>query len=96
MDHTKMKGASHLDQLASLRRIEGQVRGIQRMIGKERYCAEILNASAAIRGALRRVEMVIFKDHLNSCIRNAFYGSSKKAKQEKLKEIYQLLENLRK
>lgn len=90
------KGVSHKNKLSALRRIEGQVRGIQKMIEDARYCPEILNALASIRGALRKVEMEVLKGHLDACVRKAFYSSSSKAKEEKLQEIYKLLESLRK
>jgi len=90
------KWPSHHDQLTPLRRIEGQVRGIQRMIEDERYCVDILNAIAAIRGALRTVESKVLKDHLNACAKTAFEGKSKREKEIKLQEIYGLLGNLRK
>ncbi|OGX06901.1 MAG: hypothetical protein A3G87_00645 [Omnitrophica bacterium RIFCSPLOWO2_12_FULL_50_11] len=80
----------------ALRRIEGQVRGIQRMIGEERYCVDILNAVGAILGALKKVEADILRDHLDSCARAAFTSKSKKNRDEKLKEIFGLLANLRK
>lgn len=91
-----LKGTCHEDQLLALKRIEGQIRGIQRMIEEERYCVDILNATSAVRGALRKVEAKILKDHLNACAKKAFEGSSKREKDVKLDEIYGLLETLRK
>jgi len=90
------KGACRHDKLIALRRVEGQVRGIMKMIEDGRYCVEILNAVAAIRGALKKIEGQILKDHLNACVRNAFGGKSKAAKEIKLREIYGLFESLRK
>ena len=90
------KGACHKDKLVSLRRIEGQVRGVQKMIDEERYCVDILNATGAVIGALKKVEAKILKDHLNACARTAFEGKSKKQKNEKLDEIFKLLESMRK
>lgn len=85
----------HRDKLVALRRIEGQVRGIQKMIEDGRYCVDILNAAGAVTGALRKVESRILKDHLNACAQTAFTGKSQKEKEAKLNEIYGLLENLR-
>lgn len=92
----KKKGTCHTDKLVALRRIEGQVRGVQKMIEDERYCVDILNATGAVIGALKKVETRILKDHLNACARTAFEGKSKSQKEEKLKEIFGLLESLRK
>lgn len=72
------------------------MRGVEKMIGNERYCVDILNAVAAIMGALKRVETDILKGHLDSCARAAFTGKSKKDRDEKLQEIFGLLANLRK
>lgn len=80
----------------SLRRVEGQVRGIQRMIEEKRYCVDILYAVGAAIGALRNVESKILKDHLNACVKTAFHGRSQAAKDQKLREISGLLEVLRK
>lgn len=90
------KGTCHHGRMIALRRIEGQVRGIQKMIDEGRYCVDILNACAAVRGALRKVEAVMLKDHLNACARKAFEGDSVREKEIKLEEIYKLFETLRK
>lgn len=89
-------GTCHHDKLAALRRIEGQVRGVQKMIEDDRYCVDILNATGAVIGALKKVETRILKDHLETCAKTAFVGKSKKDKEEKLQEIFGLLEGLRK
>jgi len=90
------KGMDHQDKLVSLRRIEGQVRGIHKMIEDRRYCVDILYAVGAAIGALRNVENRILRDHLNACAKTAFNGKSKAEKDEKLREIAGLLESLRK
>lgn len=91
----KKKGVCHHDKLTALRRIEGQVCGVQKMIEEERYCVDILNAVGAIIGALKRVEAGILKDHLNACARTAFEGKSSKQKEEKLAELFGLLDKFR-
>ncbi len=90
------KGTDQRDTLVALRRIEGQVRGIQKMIEEGRYCIDILNAMGAIGGALKKVEAEILKNHLNACVRNAFEGRSAKDKKAKLEEIYKLFKGIRK
>lgn len=65
------------------------------MIEDERYCVDILNATSAIIGALKRVEANILKDHLNACAQTAFEGKSKKQKDEKLNELFDLLDKFR-
>ena len=90
------KGMDHRDKLVSLRRVEGQIRGIHRMIEDGRYCVDILYAIGAAIGALRNVESKILKDHLNACVRNAFGGKSLAEKNRKLEEIYKLFKGLNK
>ena len=90
------KGTCHNDKLTRLRRIEGQVRGLQKMIEEGRYCVDILNAAGATTGALKTVESLILKDHLAACVKTAFIGKSNRQRKQKLDEIYELLGNLRK
>jgi len=90
------KGMDHQDKLVSLRRIEGQIRGIHRMIEDKRYCVDILYALGAAIGALRNVESKILKDHLNACVKTAFSGKSVAEKEKKIQEIYELLERIKK
>lgn len=54
-----------------LRRIEGQVRGIIRMIEREDYCVDILQQTAALRAAIDAVALVILEDHISGCVRTA-------------------------
>jgi DNA-binding FrmR family transcriptional regulator len=58
-----------------LRRIEGQVRGLQRMVDQERYCPEILNQMASVQEALRAVARSLMRNHLKHCVATA-HGSS--------------------
>ncbi len=54
-----------------LRRIEGQVRGISRMIEREEYCIDILQQTAALRAAVDSVNLLILEDHVQGCVRTA-------------------------
>lgn len=54
-----------------LRRVEGQVRGMQRMVEDERYCVDVLNQIAAARAGLARLAMIILKDHAHGCLTKA-------------------------
>jgi len=83
---------SHDSNLIALRRIEGQVRGVQRMIEDRKYCIDILNQICAIKGALGRVEERIL---IESCVTQAFQGTSEDEKQEKLDEILKLINKTR-
>jgi DNA-binding FrmR family transcriptional regulator len=65
--------AGYVDQKESLRkrlrRIEGQVRGVERMVEEERYCIEILDQIAAARTALDQVGLRLLEDHVRHCVR---------------------------
>ncbi|HHV17617.1 MAG TPA: metal-sensitive transcriptional regulator [Thermoanaerobacterales bacterium] len=66
---------SYIDNKANLlrrlRKIEGQIKGIQRMIENEKYCADILIQIAAVRAALNKVGLIIFEDHTKGCVAEA-------------------------
>ena len=86
----------HNDNLVALRRIEGQIRGVQTMIENRKYCIDILNQIYAIKGALSRVEERIIGKHFQNCVTNAIKGYSEKEKQQKLDEILKLIRQTRK
>ncbi|OCL25432.1 BCR family protein [Orenia metallireducens] len=64
--------SSEKEQLINrLKRIEGQVRGIQRMVDEEKYCVDVLTQIAAVKGALTKVGMTILEKHTHGCVQNA-------------------------
>jgi len=81
------------DLLMRLRRIEGQVRGLQRMIEEETECGQILNQVAAVRSALNKVGLIMFKHHSRECIAKAV---AQEGQQEKIDEIVTLMGRLMK
>lgn len=86
----------HRDNLVALRRIEGQVRGVQGMIENRKYCVDILTQIHAIRGALSRVEEKILEKHFQNCVADALTGTSEEEMQQKMAEIIKLLHQVRK
>ena len=86
----------HSDNSVALRRIEGQVRGVQRMVEEKKYCVDILTQISAIKGALSRVEENILRKHLQHCVTDAVKGGTETERQEKLEEIVNLLHLFRK
>lgn len=80
----------HTDCLSRLARIEGQVRGISRMIEEGRYCMDILTQLRAIKAALNKVEMEILKDHADHCVTEAIKSGSAQAQKEKFNELIEL------
>ena len=89
------KNPSHEDNIVALRRIEGQVRGVQKMIEDRKYCIDILNQINAVKGALGRVEEKILKKHFQHCITDAIKGRSESQKQQKLDEIIKIIHQTR-
>jgi DNA-binding FrmR family transcriptional regulator len=78
--------------LNRLNRIEGQVRGVARMVEEDRYCIDILTQVQAARAALVKVEAELLKDHLGHCIEGAIVSGDKDEQRRKAAELVQLLE----
>ena len=83
------------DQIPGLNRIEGQVKGIKRMIESRRYCVDILTQIRSAANALSKVQENIFKAHLESCVRDSLEGSDPDDRQTKIDEILQILSQFR-
>lgn len=81
----------HSTQQTRLRRIEGQVRGVQRMIEERRYCMDIIDQIHAISAALRKVESNILEAHLEHCVHDALHSQNAEDAQQKIREIVQVL-----
>jgi len=77
--------------LKRLNRIEGQVRGIRKMIEEERYCIEVLQQMQAIKAALSKVEDAILKDHSNTCVASAIASGDTEEQQQKFNELVDLI-----
>jgi DNA-binding FrmR family transcriptional regulator len=77
--------------LARLKRIEGQVRGVVRMLEGERYCIDVLTQLSAIKSALAAVEGEILKDHSERCVAHAVASGDADTQQEKFSELIELL-----
>ena len=78
--------------LNRLSRIEGQVRGVARMVDDDRYCIDILTQLRAARAALARVETEMLKDHLGSCIEGAIVSGDVAEQRKKASELIELLD----
>jgi DNA-binding FrmR family transcriptional regulator len=73
-----------------LARLEGQVRGVARMIEEDRYCIDILNQSLAIRSALSQVEILILQDHADDCVDDAIRSQDADEQRRKFKELVEV------
>ena len=83
--------ASHISQLQRLRRVEGQIRGVIKMIENKRYCMDILQQTRAISAALKAVENNIMEDHMKYCITTALKSNKKKEQANKIKEVIEVI-----
>ena len=70
-----------------LSRIEGQVRGLSKMVDDDRYCIDIVTQIGAVRAALRRVEEEILKDHVGHCVEHAISSGNKAEQRKKIAEL---------
>lgn len=80
------------DRLHSrLRRIEGQIRGLQRMVEENRYCGDILDQIHSVQQALKSVGREITRNHLETCVTDAIRSGDEDAAEETYEEIMGLL-----
>jgi len=87
---------THSTNLIALRRIEGLVKGIQRMIEDKKYCIDITNQIHASINALYRVAEKILSKHMESCVVDALKGKSETKKKQKIDEIMSVIKQLNK
>ena len=83
-DETKGKAQGRL------RRIEGQVQGLQRMIAADAYCVDILLQVSAVQGALEQVQKLLLGRHIESCVADALRSGSRTERQRKVDELIEV------
>ena len=74
-----------------LSRIEGQVRGLAKMVEEDRYCIDIVTQISAVRAALRRVEEEVLRDHVSHCVEHAITSGNKREQRRKVSELINVL-----
>lgn len=84
------------DVSTRLKRIEGQVRGIIKMLEDGRYCIDILSQTRAIVSGIRKVEDLIMYQHLQTCVADSMKSDIKEDKDQKIDEIMEVLSKFRK
>jgi CsoR family transcriptional regulator, copper-sensing transcriptional repressor len=82
-DHGYARGAI----VKRLRRIEGQVRGLERMVEEDRYCIDVLTQISAVSTALDSVALKVLEDHVNHCVSGALASGDPEAAAEKTEEL---------
>jgi DNA-binding FrmR family transcriptional regulator len=86
---------SKIDILNRLKRIEGQVRGVSKMIANDRYCIDVLHQVQAVKAALSKAENEILKDHAASCVSEAIASGDAAEQRVKFNELIDLFEKVK-
>ncbi len=81
--------------LKRLSRIEGQVRGLSRMVEDDRYCIDIVTQVAAVRAALKKVEEEVLRDHVAHCVEHAIRSGDAEDQRRKVSELIEVLGKLK-
>jgi DNA-binding FrmR family transcriptional regulator len=76
--------------LGRLRRIEGQVQGIQRMVDDDKYCVDILLQLSAVQGAVEQAQKVLLGQHIESCVADALRSGNTRERQKKVAELLEV------
>ena len=82
------------ETLARLKKVEGQVRGIQKMIQNRRYCIDVVMQLAAAESALHRVSEIVLKNHLETCVLSAFRSNDEEDRRTKVDELMRVYSQL--
>ncbi len=78
-----------------LKKIEGQVRGVEIMISDKRYCIDILNQTRAIISGMKKIEEIILENHMKTCVSASFLSDNGDDKEIKIKEVINLISKYR-
>jgi len=73
-----------------LKRIEGQIRGLQKMVEEDKYCIDVITQTSAIRSALKSVEDVLLESHLSTCVVSQIKSGKEKKAVEEILKVYKL------
>ncbi|HEX9842558.1 MAG TPA: metal-sensitive transcriptional regulator [bacterium] len=82
---------NHEAQLTRLARIEGQLRGVRKMIEERRYCIDIVTQIKAITAALKQVQMGVLETHIHHCVKEAVQTQDADLVEERIAEVIQVL-----
>jgi DNA-binding FrmR family transcriptional regulator len=82
-----MRQQAKATSLKRLKRIEGQVRGVARMVDQDRYCIDVVTQISAVRAALRKVEEEVLRDHVGHCVEGAIASGNKSQQRRKIAEL---------
>ena len=86
-----MRSPTKEQVLKRLSRIEGQVRGVSRIVEEDRYCIDVLTQVSAVRAALKRVEEEVLRDHVAHCVEHAIRSGDAEDQRQKVKELMDVI-----
>jgi DNA-binding FrmR family transcriptional regulator len=89
-----MQSGTKTSCLRRLGRIEGQVRGLARMVDEDRYCIDVVTQIAAVQAAIKKVQEEILRDHVAHCVERAIKSGNKAEQREKVGELMAVLARL--
>ena len=84
----------HQEQLNRLSKIDGQIKGVRKMIEERRYCVDIVAQIRAVKGALRQVEMGVLERHIHHCVKDAAVSGEGEAMESKMEELVRLFDQM--
>jgi len=90
-----MNATTKKNCLNRLRRLEGQVRGVARMVEQDRYCIDVITQLRAVKAAINRLEEAILRDHVDHCVAGAIASGDKSDQQRKLDELMDVIARAR-
>lgn len=88
----KVQGADHTEDLLRLRRIRGQIEGVERMIEEGRYCLDIVTQMRSIMAALKSAEGLVMERHVRHCVKDAIDAKDSRASEQKISELLTLFQ----
>lgn len=86
-----MNKTSKSSRLKALSRIEGQIRGLGRMVEEDRYCIDLVTQISAARAALARIEREVLEEHISHCVERAITGGNAAEQRKVVGELMELL-----
>lgn len=96
VSHQTIHPATKRAVIIRLRRVEGQVSGLQRMVEDDRDCVDVLTQINAVRAALHKVESVILRDHVSHCVAHAFTSGDAIKQGHRIEELVKTIDRMRK
>ncbi|MCP6718180.1 MAG: metal-sensing transcriptional repressor [Patescibacteria group bacterium] len=88
-----MKKLEEKQILNRMNYLSGHLEGVKKMIKNDKYCIDIIKQNEAVIAAIKKVNQLILKDHLNSCVSKAIKGKDEKERRKKIKELLEIFKN---